>query len=246
MKTIKVVAMSDLHGVLPPPKIIPKCDLILIGGDICASHVVLDQSIWLNLEFKPWLEKLPADKIIGIAGNHDFIWEKAPHFVPKLPWTYLQDNSCEFKEWKIYGSPWQLRFYDWAFNLDEPELERKWQFIPENTDILLLHGPPKGYGDHVKRDENVGSPSLIKRIQEVKPKLVVYGHIHAGFGVYECSGTTLANVSIVNEQYRWTNLPTEFLLDSEARRTTAQVSTFSRREEKVINWEADSAEVTTT
>lgn len=238
LKKINVVALSDLHGILPPSKEIPKCDLIIIGGDICGSHVVLDQSIWLYREFKPWLENLPAEKIIGVAGNHDFIWEKSPYLVPKLPWVYLQDNFYEYEGWKIYGSPWQPRFFDWAFNLDEPDLERKWSFIPNDTDILVLHGPPQGFGDWVPRDEHVGSPSLIKKIREIKPKLAIFGHIHSGYGVYESNGSTLANVSIVNEKYDWTNCPIELILDPETKTTKATTKTIGNKiKEYSINWE---------
>lgn len=252
-KPIKVVALSDMHGILPPSKSIPKCDLILIGGDICGHHSVIDQSWWLKQEFKAWLENLPADKIIGVAGNHDFIWEKAPHLVPKLPWVYLQDDMFEYKGWKIFGSPWQLRFYDWAFNLDEPDLEKKWERIPDDADIWVLHGPPLGFGDMVRnpRNEHVGSPSLTERIRQAKPKLVVFGHIHPGFGVYECAGSTLANVAIVNEQYNWTNRPTEFQLDPVSKTTIAKVGIIvdtdglvpvNPTEERVIHWENDNAE----
>jgi hypothetical protein len=175
----------------------------------------------------------------------DFIWEKAPHLVPRLPWTYLQDDFTTFRGWKIYGTPHQPRFFDWAFNLDEPDLERKWSFIPDDTDILLSHGPPHGFGDWVDRDEHVGSPSLAEKIREIRPKLVIYGHIHPGFGVYEMPGITLANVSILNDRYVWTNLPTEFLLDVEKRETTAWIKTIETKNEKrVIKWEEH--ETTTT
>jgi predicted phosphohydrolase len=237
-KLIKVVAMSDLHGTLPPSKDIPKCDLILIGGDICGCHGILDQSVWLHKEFKPWLENLPADRIIGVAGNHDFIWEKSPQLVPRLPWTYLQDQVCEYRGWKVFGSPWQLRFFDWAFNLDEPDLARKWSVIPEDTDIFVLHGPPKGYGDWVPRGENVGSPSLVERISQVKPRLVVYGHIHPGFGVYDKDGVTMANVSILDDHYSWCNYPTEFVLDPEKKLTTAVTkNVYGDIVERIIPWD---------
>jgi hypothetical protein len=168
----------------------------------------------------------------------------------------LQDDYCEFKGWKIYGSPWQLRFFDWAFNLDEPELARKWKWIPDDADIFLLHGPPKYFGDKVTRarpgeDGYVGSPSLTERIKEVKPKLVVFGHIHPGFGVYEYNGSTLANVSILDDRYVWTNLPTEFYLDPKEKRTTAKFGIIVNRkdskvEERVIEWEDKNAEVAST
>jgi Icc-related predicted phosphoesterase len=238
-KSIKVVAMSDLHGRLPPSKSIPKCDLLLIGGDICGHHGILDQSLWLHKEFKPWLTNLPAEKVIGVAGNHDFIWEKSPHMVPNLPWEYLQDDYCDFKGWKIYGSPWQLRFYDWAFNLDEPDLERKWSHIPDDVDILVLHGPPLGFGDLVTRQEHVGSPSLTEKIREIKPKLAIFGHIHPGFGVYQCGGSTLANVALVNDKYIWTNEPTVFFLDPESKKTTSTHGLLNEKKvETIIDWNA--------
>lgn len=246
---IKIVALSDLHGILPPSKNFPKCDLVLIGGDICGTHGVLDQSIWLHKEFTPWLENLPAEKIVAVAGNHDFIWEKAPHLVPKMPLTYLQDNECTYKGWKIYGSPWQIRFYNWAFNMDEPDLENRWKLIPDDADILLLHGPPKGFGDIVNRlygketDPHVGSPSLTKRIETIRPKLSIFGHIHSGFGVYDFNGSTLANVSIVNEEYKWTHQATEFVLDPEKKTTSATIKLIinektSKEVTRIIDWEA--------
>lgn len=249
-KSIKIIALSDLHGILPPPQTIPKCDLLLIGGDICKHHNVIDQHWWLAQVFKKWLENVPADKIIGVAGNHDFIWEKSPHLVPKLPWIYLQDEIYEYEGWKIFGSPWQLRFCDWAFNLDEPDLAKKWEKIPEDTDILLLHGPPLGFGDMVLHPKwtNVGSPSLTEKIRQIKPKLVVFGHIHPAFGLYQCGRSALANVSIVNEQYQWTNLPTEFELDTESKKTLVKVRKLVDNSDSVpvenyeIYWENNNAE----
>ena len=74
--------------------------------------------------------------------------------------------------------------------------------IPEDTDILVLHGPPYGYGDYSSYgDEHTGSPSLLERIKEVKPKLVVFGHIHEGRGQWEYEDIKLANVTLVNSKY---------------------------------------------
>lgn len=105
----------------------------------------------------------------------------------------------------------QPRFHDWAFNLDEHELAKKWADIPDDTDILILHGPPHGIGD-LARDErgmpvHVGSPSLAKRIEEIRTRLVVFGHIHAGYGVYKSGRTTYVNASHCDERYRPVNAP---------------------------------------
>lgn len=105
---MKVVATSDLHGFLPQ---IPPCDLLLIAGDVCPvwNHRLPFQRKWLRETFTPWLESLPARKIVGVWGNHDSIAESNPDKVPPLPWTNLIDEVIEWEGLRIYGLPWQLR-----------------------------------------------------------------------------------------------------------------------------------------
>lgn len=201
---MKICCVSDLHGYLPE---IPDCDLLLLAGDY--SPHPKTELFWLGKYFAPWIAELSQRmKIIGIAGNHDILFERYPDLVPQMKWEYLKDSGTEFGGLKIYGTPWQLRFYDWAFNASEEELSRIWAKIPDDTDIFLLHGPPLGYGDFVPDDNKyVGSPSLLKRIEEIKPKLVVYGHIHAGYGQYSIDNTILVNVAHCDEKYRPVNPP---------------------------------------
>ena len=108
---------------------------------------------------------------------------------------------------RIYGSPWQPRFLDWAFNLDEPDLARKWEQIPEGIDVLLLHGPPRGAGDMTINQERIGSPSLGKRIEAVQPRLVVCGHNHGGYGRYMIGDTLVVNAALMDDNYRPVNPP---------------------------------------
>jgi Icc-related predicted phosphoesterase len=214
---MKIVAVSDMHGFLPD---IPPCDLLLIGGDMTPvrDHSVGYQAEWLDTNFRRWLESVPARKTIGVAGNHDFIFQEAPERVPRdLRWTYLQDSSTEWDGLRIWGTPWQPWFYDWAFNLHEPDLVPKWDLIPAGTDILVLHAPPYGYGDGVPISDGVrrtGSPSLLKRIEAIAPRVVVFGHIHEGRGAWQIGKTVLANVTIVDERYDQIYPPWEYeLLD---------------------------------
>jgi 3',5'-cyclic AMP phosphodiesterase CpdA len=201
---MKIVAVSDLHGFLPA---VPPCDLLLLGGDLCPlrSHKDDYQAAWLDTEFRAWLGGVPARKVVGVAGNHDWVFQRRPDLVPRdLPWTYLQDQLVEWEGWRIYGSPWQPPFCGWAFNLDEAGRRAKWALIPDNTDILVLHGPPRGYGDGVPERGGVrlsGCPHLLRRIQEVRPRLVIYGHIHEGRGVWRLGDTVLANVTRVDAGY---------------------------------------------
>lgn len=220
-----IQCISDLHGQLPQ---VPPADLLLIGGDILPHGSLLFQAEWLCTTFSIWLSSLPCGEVVAVAGNHDWLFERRPHLVPRvLPWHYLQDSEVTVCGLRIYGSPWQPRFLDWAFNLDEPELARKWARIPEGIDILLLHGPPHGYGDLAPplitdvndprvNPEHVGSPSLRDRILEVRPKLTVFGHIHEGYGVYEVDGLKLVNASLMDGKYNMVNKPVQVELISHA------------------------------
>jgi Icc-related predicted phosphoesterase len=200
---VKVCCLSDLHGHLPE---VPDCDLLVLAGDYCRDHA---DAFWYRDAFAPWVDRAAGRmKIVGVAGNHDFIFERAPHMVPRMNWAYLQDSGVEWGGLKIYGSPWQPRFFDWAFNADEPDLKKRWDAIPADTDILVLHGPPYGHGDFSPYGRvHTGSMSLLTRIEAVQPRLVVAGHIHSGYGTYRIGKTLFVNASLVDEAYRPVNAP---------------------------------------
>ena len=199
---MKIACLSDLHGHLPE---VPDCDLLLLGGDYCPRSN--SQEKWFVKKMTPWINELSKTrKIIGVAGNHDFIFEAGPDFRPQMEWTYLQDSGCEWGGYKFWGTPWQPAYYDWAFNANEWELMQIWKQIPDDTDILLLHGPPRGFGDLSPfGNVHTGSPSLLERIKEIKPKLVIAGHIHSGYGRYQIEETIFLNCSLVDEAYKPVN-----------------------------------------
>ncbi|MGA3067990.1 MAG: metallophosphatase domain-containing protein [Tepidisphaeraceae bacterium] len=220
---MRVVCISDFHGKLPA---VPPCDVLLIAGDITptSNHDEEFQRVWLDSVFRKWLMGVPAKRICGIAGNHDFIFQSKPGSVPRdLRWTYLQDSGVEIEGIKIYGTPWQPWFQSWAFNapaaLGETFLAGKFAAIPEGTDILIAHGAPRGYGDLApsggkNAGEHVGSTALLDRIRKVRPHLTVYGHLHGGYGVYTIDAggrdLILANASYLDDTYQVANLPLQF------------------------------------
>ena len=207
---MKVVTISDLHGNLVDT---PKCDLLLIAGDICPAtdHSNEFQKEWLWSEFHPWLTWQKAEKIVWIAGNHDWIFENDPNIGKSLSPYYLCEDSCVVFGLKIYGHPWTPRFCDWAFNANHEQRIAVNSKIPDDTDIIIAHGPPRGvldtvegvtelrHGKEVK--EHLGCTALMQAVERVKPKLCVFGHIHSGRGVVKKNGTTFVNASILDEQY---------------------------------------------
>lgn len=214
---MKVVAISDMHGKLPE---IPACDILLIAGDVCPvnDHSISAQAKFLSGPFSDWLAGAPSRATFGIAGNHDFLFQLQPIAIPSMRWTYLQDSGGEFEGLKIYGTPWQPYFYNWAFNAPrdsdgEAFLAERFSKIPKDIDILITHGPPAGFGDKNAEGHSCGSTSLANAVWAKRPRLTVFGHIHEGRGRWEpMAGMTLANVTILDEHYRMAYPPAVFEL----------------------------------
>lgn len=225
---MKICCISDMHGTLNFS--VPECDLLLIAGDICpATHSpytsISLQRHWLENRFKKWIYEQPINYAICVAGNHCWIWEYGKDEVPS--WFPLntvdremmvnakiecvEDYLVWYKGLKIYGTPVQLPFNNWAFNRTDQQLKKYWDAIPEGLDILLLHSPPYGILDETHnsryKPEHIGSKSLAKRIKEIRPKLVVFGHNHNNHGVVEEDGIKYVNASLVDEEYKLTREP---------------------------------------
>ena len=185
---------SDLHGFLCK---IPKCEILLIGGDILPDLNVINQAKWLENEFAIWLDNIPAKYIVGIFGNHCIIGQYAPHLIPTdLKWIYLQDSAVEIEGIKIYGSPWSLPIWG-VFQANDEELEKKYAKMPDDIDILISHGPAYGIADRLlPTGEHVGSKSLLKRIEEIKPACMLSSHVHECRGHYRHFDTIVINASI--------------------------------------------------
>lgn len=214
MDAVKICCISDLHGHLPE---LPKHDLLLVAGDLCpaTNHTPSFQRHWLATKFLPWLESHKSEKVV-VWGNHDLIAENSPELVPPQMRQYVvQDESVTRCGLKVWGSPWQLRFFNWAFNLDERELAAKYAAIPDNIDIIVTHGPPYGAGDLTSDGRRVGSPNLTREIQRMKTPLLVTGHIHNARGYWRLFDTRVVNAAICNEDYRPNGKP--FLVELPAK-----------------------------
>jgi Icc-related predicted phosphoesterase len=200
---MKIVCISDTHTLHKNMKI-PDGDLLIHAGDV-SSRGKLEEII----QFNDWLGTLPHRHKVMIAGNHDFYFESnSPHAKSLITnAVYLNDSGIEIEGFKIWGSPVQPWFYDWAFNRQRGEDIRKhWELIPTDTDILITHGPPYGILDETARGELVGCADLLEVIQQrVKPRLHVFGHIHEGYGKTTIGETLFVNPSMVNLQYRPVN-----------------------------------------
>jgi len=167
-----------------------------------------------------------------IAGNHDTpfdqvhyerSWQKYHHqmldsnsvraiLTESQSVTYLEDSETSVFGLRVYGSPWQPEFCDWAFNLKRGHAcTKKWQRIPEGIDVLVTHGPPAGHGDLCSGSHfRAGCNDLLNRVRKLRPRYHVFGHIHEGYGATSDGVTTFINASTCNLRYAPTNPPIVF------------------------------------
>lgn len=207
---MKIVAFSDTHSRHEEIEI-PEADVLIFAGDYTGY------AIWYDLiQFNNWLAGLPHKQKIVVAGNHDYAFERDRKRAESLltAATYLQDNEISIDGVKFYGSPWQPRFYDWAFNMERGEqLAAVWRLIPDDTNVLITHCPARGVLDFSHYgDEHVGCDDLAERLSQLTElRAHIFGHIHASYGI---KGESY-NVSICNEAYEATRKPITIELEIE-------------------------------
>lgn len=199
---MRIVCISDTHNRTADLKV-PDGDLLIHAGDL-TMRGTLDEL----RKSRQFLDSLPHPNKVIIAGNHDWGFEKEPEAVRALfsSFTYLQDQETTVAGLRIWGSPWQPWFFDWAFNLDRgPAIRSKWDLIPDGIDVLVTHGPPAGHGDRNMSGESVGCSDLLEVLTRIRPRLHVFGHIHEGYGESSANGVRFVNASICTFGYHPTN-----------------------------------------
>jgi Icc-related predicted phosphoesterase len=127
-------------------------------------------------DFLDWFTCQPYLYKIFIGGNHYLYLEEMTKVERRklIPSNiiYLQNSGIEISGLKFWGSPVTPWFLGMAFNEREGSAMKKvWQKIPEDADILVTHGPPKGI-----LDREMGDEELAKRVSRIKPKIHCFGH----------------------------------------------------------------------
>jgi hypothetical protein len=181
---LTLICISDTHNCQPH---IPPGDLLIHAGDLTQSGSLSELQKTLD-----WLNTFPHTHKVVVAGNHDLFLDKDKATTAAdrdgrdaLKWgslIYLQDSSASLtfpggRILKVYGSPWTRKQGNWAFQY--PRGEDRWSnTIPDNTDVLVTHSPPRFYLDL----DGFGDENLLNELWRVRPQVHVFGHIHAGYG----------------------------------------------------------------
>ncbi|MBM4320430.1 MAG: hypothetical protein FJ125_10835 [Deltaproteobacteria bacterium] len=191
---MRIVALADTH-MQHEELHLPPGDLLIVAGDLCCWGELPEVAAALG-----WLYRAPHRTKVLVAGNHDWPFQRErARTLALLPpdVVYLEDGAATVDGLRLWGSPWQPEFGSWAFNLPRGRpLAEKWSLIPPAIDVLVTHGPPAGFGDRAWRGRSTGCSSLRARVDELRPKLHLFGHIHEDGGVWEAGGTLYANVTV--------------------------------------------------
>ena len=213
---MKIVAISDTHSY-HRKLTIPDGDILIHSGDITHRG-----ELSIMKDFSNWLKELPHKNKVIVFGNHELGLESGPNrndainMIKDADAHYLENSAVEIDGYKIYGSPCTPRFYDWEWNRNRgKDIAMEWAKIPNDTEILITHGPGWGVLDLIEnnlsnkgRDLHQGCEELTKRIKDLKNlKAHFFGHLHSGYGMTKIDNVVYANAACCTEQYKPTNPP---------------------------------------
>lgn len=170
---VRIAAIADTHGqeFSRPP-----AEIFIHAGDMTAWGEWSETAVaGRNLGQEPY------QAVLLVPGNHDNAFEEYPtaEAFPFLPNTHLLiDKAWEYRGLLFYGSPWTPFFEGlnprWSAFMDtEEELRRRFLNMPQEMDVLITHGPPKGI-----LDNDSGSVALREAIEKRLIRKHIFGHLH--------------------------------------------------------------------
>jgi Icc-related predicted phosphoesterase len=208
---IKVVCISDTHNQLRHVEI-PDGDILIHAGDHTSTGNIAQISKAMQIlgdkgkKFK---------HVIAINGNHDWLGVEHPMIMRQIcadnNIIYLEHEPVVIEGIKFFGSPFTPEFNGWAYNVPRNKLAKKWAQIPDDTNVLITHGPAYEILDKCPDGSLVGCEAMLKRIKDL-PNLShhIFGHIHYSHGTKVVNNVTHINASLCTEDYKPTNKPIVF------------------------------------
>jgi Icc-related predicted phosphoesterase len=202
---LKLTCISDTHKKHRQIEI-PKCDILVHAGDLGFEKQI-------DEDFFQWYSEQPARYKLFLQGNHDIQGQEYEYLIKqkaeKYDLIYMHHNAIELEGLKFYGSNYSPRFGSWAWMKSRGlSMEQEWSQIPDNTQILLTHGPAYGILDTTAYGEKAGCEQLRDRIKNLTElKILIAGHIHEQYGICRKFGVDFVNAAMVDMYNRLVNKP---------------------------------------
>ena len=220
----KIACASDIHGRWREINY-PPADILIFAGDIFHNynddHPNANEQFNEAKQLNEFVRTLPYHTVVIIPGNHCWVYEKRSFEEMQnalFNMVLLNSTKALIHGLKFYGEPGTPWFGQWAYSFPRRDLgvgeyaEQVWNKIPEETEILVTHGPAYGIRDRVMdsmsrgRDPHVGCPKLRSRLNYLPNlKLHCVGHIHFQYGQERVqlpnASPLVVNASVCNEGY---------------------------------------------
>lgn len=201
MNPIDILHLSDTHGQHKNLKSLPEADVIVHSGDFTFAGSEEEAYDFMN-----WFCNLPYKHKIFIAGNHDMCMYGADH-IDGLSRNvhYLYNNSVVIDGIKFYGIPMFME------DCMDGNLDVFINNIPDDTDVLITHMPPKGTCDlanYGKGPEHRGNDTLAELLKKLHPTCHLFGHEHDAYGKTIKENVIYSNACVVDSRYNLINNPT--------------------------------------
>ncbi|CAE6460427.1 unnamed protein product [Rhizoctonia solani] len=232
----RFICISDTHKKTLP---LVDGDVLIHAGDFTTFGKGFKSAL-------DWIKELRHRQKVLIAGNHEFNLDSQcrstiygridPQTAAELDeerrmlsdesavdanLTYLEVASAEIagasdKKWSIHGSPYTPEFGTMGFSYPRSAENTVWAGVPQNTEVLVTHGPPFGILDFSSHGKgHVGCPALthaaLHRLPRVR--LHVYGHIHESRGAEIRTGSAGQDIVFVNAACRDLKHPQPIVVD---------------------------------
>jgi predicted phosphohydrolase len=209
---MKIVALSDTHSYHRKVEV-PDGDVLIHAGDITWRG-----ELEIIADFSNWLKDLPHKHKICIFGNHELFFRSGPNrgvaiqMIENSGATYLENSGIKIDDLNFWGSPATPYFNDWEWNYQRgADIGRIWAQIPDDTNVLITHGPPNGILDKVRDSSRgpQGCEMLKKRVMELPNlKAHIFGHLHMNGGqTTNILGVQFVNAAICDDAYNTSRQP---------------------------------------
>lgn len=217
---MKITCISDTHNQHTSLNI-GETDFLIHAGDFSYSGEEKEVTNFLD-----WFKDQPAKYKILVPGNHEVtLDEDHPYYSQKIKSSlvnfctqhniyYLENTGIFLEGLNIYGTPWTPAYHHYGFGGERDQwlegdkyrgtkiLSSIYKQIPENTNILICHGPPKDIQDISIKGISCGSDEMLRRISSL-PNLNCYinGHIHHSAGMKIIKDVLFVNASVLDDMY---------------------------------------------
>ena len=198
---MKILHLSDTHGLHKNLRSLPEADVIVHSGDFTFAGSEEEAYDFMN-----WFCNLPYEHKVFIAGNHDMCMYGADHIGGLSKNVhYLYNNSIVIDGMKFYGIPMFME------DCMDGKLDMFIHNIPDDVDILITHMPPKGIcdiADYGKGLEHRGNATLAEHLKVLHPTCHLFGHEHDAYGTATIGNVIYSNACVVDSRYNLISNPT--------------------------------------